>query len=172
MAHFRSSHLKGVALAVTLCSWNVCVADAGQSQAVSDTVLGGNTDLADGSIALEEGRIEDGIRLTLEGLRYATDSRETGAAHSNLCGGYAMLREWALALPQCDAAIELEPTNWEPLNNRAAVYAGLGRYDLALLDLHAGLALDPKSPTLQKSLAVVEHNQKVLNERRSSYLHT
>jgi hypothetical protein len=48
----------------------------------------------------------------------------------------------------------------------------LGRYDLALLDLHAGLALDPKSPTLQKSLAVVEHNQKVLNERRSSYLHT
>jgi hypothetical protein len=98
MAHFRSSHLKGVALAVTLCSWNVCVADAGQSQAVSDTVLGGNTDLADGSIALEEGRIEDGIRLTLEGLRYATDSRETGAAHSNLCGGYAMLREWAPAM--------------------------------------------------------------------------
>jgi tetratricopeptide (TPR) repeat protein len=173
MAHSRSSHLKGVALAVTLCSWNVCVADTGQSQAVSGTVLGGgNTDLADGSIALEQGRIEDGIRLTLEGLKYATDSREAAAAHSNLCGGYAMLREWALALPQCDAAIELDPKNWEPFNNRAAVYAGQGRYDLALLDLHAGLALDPKSPTLQKSLAVVEHNQKVLNKRGSSYLHT
>ncbi len=45
------------------------------------------------------------------------------------------------------------------------MYAGQGKYDLALADLHAGLALDPKSPTLQKSLAVVEHNQRVLNKR-------
>ena len=172
MVYLRSSHLKGVSLAVTLCC-SVCVADTGQSQAVSGTVLGGgNTYLADGSLALEEGRIEDGIRLTLEGLKHATDSHDVAAAHSNLCGGYAILREWDLALPQCNTAIDLEPTNWQPLNNRAAVYAGQGRYDLALVDLHAGLALDPKSPTLQKSLAVVEHNQKVLNKRGSWYLHT
>jgi len=173
MAHFRSSHFKGIALAVALCPWSVCIADTGQSQAISGTVLGGgNTYLADGSLALQEGRIDEGIRLTLEGLKNPTDSREAAAAHSNLCGGYAMLRDWALALPQCNAAIDLDPTNWQPFNNRAAVYAGQGRYDLALVDLHAGLALEPRSPTLQKSLAVVEHNQKVLNKRGSSYLHT
>lgn len=173
MAQSHSSQFKGITLAVALCSWNVCVADTGQSQPVSGTVLGGgNTYLADGSLALQQGRIDEGIRLTLEGLKIATDSREAAAAHSNLCGGYAMLRDWALALLQCNTAIDLDPTNWQPFNNRAAVYAGQGRYDLALLDLHAGLALYPNSTTLQKSLAVVEHNQKVLNKRGSSYLHS
>jgi hypothetical protein len=38
--------------------------------------------------------------------------------------------------------------------------------------LRTGLALDPKSSTLLKSMAVVEHNQKVLNKRHPSYLHS
>jgi tetratricopeptide (TPR) repeat protein len=172
MSNLHCPLFKSAALAAALFWWHGCLADTGL-QAMSGTVLGGgNTYLADGSLALQEGRIEEGIRLTLEGLKNETDAREAAAARSNLCGGYAMLREWALALEQCNAAIELDPTNWQPFNNRAAAYAGLGQYDLALVDLHTGLTLDPRSSTLQKSLAVVEHNQKLLNKRNSSILHS
>jgi hypothetical protein len=38
--------------------------------------------------------------------------------------------------------------------------------------LRAGLELDPQSSTLHKSLAVVEHNQRVINKRSSSVLHS
>ena len=172
MTYLHSPFLKGAALAAAIFSWHSCLADITQ-QAVSGTVLGGgNTYLADGSLALQEGRIEEGIRLTLEGLKIETDAREAAAAHSNLCGGYALQRDWAAALEHCNAAIELDPTNWKPYNNRAAAHAGLGQYDLALVDLHTGLTLDPHSSTLQKSLAVVEHNQKLLNKRNSSILHS
>jgi tetratricopeptide (TPR) repeat protein len=173
MGPLYRSHLPSVTLAVAFCTCYPCFADDAQTQPISGTVLGGgNTYLADGSLALQEGRIEEGIRLTLQGLKDVADTRQEAAAHSNLCGGYAMLREWDLALPQCNAAIALDPANWQPLNNRAAIYAGQGQFDLALGDLRAGLLLDPKSSTLLRSMAVVEHNQKVLNKRRPSYMHS
>lgn len=172
MGSLYRSHLACATLVVTLCTGHPCLADDSQAQPTSGTVLGGgNTYLADGSLALQEGRIEEGIRLTLQGLKdLATNTREEAAAHSNLCGGYAMLRAWDLALPQCNAAITLDPGNWQALNNRAAIYAGRGQFDLALEDLRTGLVLDPNSSTLLKSIAVVEHNQKVLNKRHPSYM--
>jgi tetratricopeptide (TPR) repeat protein len=161
----------GCVAALALFSWNPRRADAGEPEAISGTVIGGgNTLLAEGSLALQTGRVADGIRLTEEGLKTAADAREAAAGHSNLCGGYALLREWTQALQHCDAAIELDPTNWQPLNNRAAVHAGQGRYDLALSDLRAGLELAPRSSVLQKSLAVVEHNQKIVTKRGSSLM--
>jgi tetratricopeptide (TPR) repeat protein len=174
MGTLYRSHLRSVTLLVALCTCHPCLADDSQAQPTNGTVLGGgNTYLADGSLALQEGRIEEGIRLTLRGLKdVVANTREEAAAHSNLCGGYALLREWDSALTQCNAAIALDPANWQALNNRAAIYAGQGRFDLALEDLRTGLALDPKSSTLLKSMAVVEHNQKVLNKRHPSYMHS
>jgi tetratricopeptide (TPR) repeat protein len=170
MTRLHSSCLGCVTLAVAL-SWQPCVADGVAPESMSGMVLGGgNALLAEGSLALQTGRITEGIRLTQEGLKDATTPREAAAGHSNLCGGYALLREWAQALEHCNAAIELDPTNWQPFNNRAAVHAGLGRYDLALGDLRAGLDLDPRSSVLLKSLAVVQHNQRVINKRDSSLM--
>jgi hypothetical protein len=162
MGRFQFSSFGCLALAVLL----PCGTVAAEPQAASGMVLGGgNSLLAEGSIALEAGRISDGIRLTQEGLKYAADSREAASGHSNLCAGYALLHE-------CNTAIELDGTNWQSFNNRAAAHAGLGQYDLALADVHSGLQLEPQSSTLRKSLAVVEHNQKVINKRSSSVLHS
>jgi tetratricopeptide (TPR) repeat protein len=158
---------------LVLVALRPCAAVAAEPQAASGMVLGGgNSLLAEGSIALEAGRITEGIRLTQEGLKDVTDSREAASGHSNLCAGYALLHEWTLALQECNTAIELDRTNWQSFNNRAAAHAGLGQYDLALADVHAGLQLDPQSSILHKSLAVVEHNQKVINKRSSSVLHS
>jgi len=173
MARLHISGLGCVTLAVALAIWLPCGALAAAPEAMSSMVLsGGNSLLAEGSIALQAGRISEGIRLTQEGLKDATDPREAASGHSNLCAGFALLREWAQALVQCNMAIELDRRNWQSFNNRAAVHAGLGQYDLALADVHSGLELDPHSSTLHKSLAVVEHNQRVINKRTPSVLHS
>jgi tetratricopeptide (TPR) repeat protein len=171
MARLYSSGLGSILLAVALASWQPCTAGAAEPDATSGTVLGGgNSLLAEGSTALQEGRIAEGIRLTLQGLKDTSDPREAAGGHSNLCAGYALLREWAQALEHCNAAIDLDHRNWQSFNNRAAVHSGLGQYDLALTDLRLGLELEPQSSILHKSLAVVEHNQKVINKRDHSIL--
>jgi tetratricopeptide (TPR) repeat protein len=148
---------------LALSLWQICSGGEAQSQATSGTILGaGNPMLAEGSLALQDGRVADGIRLTLAGLKDSSDPQETAAAHSNLCGGYALLREWADALIHCNTAIALDRTNWHSFNNRAAVFAGRGEYALALADLRSGLELAPRSSTLLRSLSAVEHNQKVM----------
>jgi tetratricopeptide (TPR) repeat protein len=162
-----------VTLTVALGLCLPCGAVAADAETASGLVLGGgNSLLAEGSVALQDGRIADGIHLTQAGLKDAADPHEAAIGHSNLCAGYALLHEWELALQECDTAITLDHTNWQSFNNRAAAHAGLGQYDLALADVRAGLALEPRSSTLLKSLAVVEHNQKVINKRSSSVLHS
>jgi tetratricopeptide (TPR) repeat protein len=173
MARLHISCLGCVTLAVELALWQACSAGAAQAQAASGTVLsGGNSLLAEGSIALQAGRIAEGIRLTQAGLKDETDPLEAAIGHSNLCAGYVLLREWTQALEHCNMAIELDRRNWQSFNNRAAVHAGLGEYDLALADVHAGLELEPQSSILQKSLAVVEHNQRVITKRTRAVLHS
>jgi hypothetical protein len=41
-----------------------------------------------------------------------------------------------------------------------------------LADLRTGLELVPQSTALHKSLAVVEHNQRVLNKRERALMHS
>jgi tetratricopeptide (TPR) repeat protein len=167
------SRLGWVLPIVALAAWQIGSGGEPLGGASSGTVLGsGNQSLAEGSLALEQGRVADGIRLTLAGMKDASDALETAAAHSNLCGGYALLHEWAEALEHCNAAIALDPTNWRPYNNRAAVFAGRGQYPLALADLRSGLELAPQSSTLLRSLSVVEHNQKVLTKHDGAPLRT
>ena len=141
-------------------------AAAGAEPAQSATVMGpSNAQLADGATALEQGRVEDGIRLTLEGLQVPSGKQDQAAGYSNLCAGYAMLQKWDEALQHCNAAIELDSNNWRSFNNRAAVYAGKGQYDKAVDDIRAGLRLAPNSRTLNESLRIIEENRRLLASR-------
>jgi tetratricopeptide (TPR) repeat protein len=136
--------------------------------AQSATTLGNdNESLAAGADALAAGRHEDGIRLTLAGLEHPNNPGDEAAARSNLCAGFAALRRWPEALPHCNRSLELDRRNWHGFNNRAAVFVGLGLYELAVADVNAGLALDPDSQTLRRSLEIVhEHRKAALRDRR------
>ena len=137
--------------------------------AQSATVMGPtNVQLAEGATALDAGRIEEGIRLTLDGLRQPAGAQDKAAGHSNLCAGYAMLKQWNEALPHCNSAVELNKYNWRAFNNRAAVHAGTGRYDLAVNDIRAGLELAPNSRTLLESLRIIEQNRRLMGARSRS----
>jgi tetratricopeptide (TPR) repeat protein len=147
----------------------VLVALCGPSHAIepsqSETVIGpSNALLAKGAEALLAGRFQEGIEKTLEGLRGPSSERDTAAGYSNLCAGYGSLKRWDEALPHCNRALELDPTNWRTYNNRAAVYTGKGLYDLALADLESGFAIAPESRTLRKSLRIVEEHKRAHRE--------
>lgn len=135
----------------------------------SQTVFGpSNPALSDGASALEAGRYEEGIRLTLQGLEAPASSQDRAAGHSNLCAGYAALKRWDDALVHCNAALELDRDNWRAYNNRAAVFVGKELYDLAVADVQAGLQLNPGSRTLRKSLQIVLDHKRLNAERRRS----
>ena len=141
---------------------------AAEDLSQSMTVIGApNQKLAAGSAALEAGRYEEGIRLSLAGLEDVASSRDQAAGHANVCAGYAALKRWQEALPHCNRSLDLDRGNWRAFNNRAAVYVGLKMFDLALSDVHAGLELAPESRTLHKSLEVVnEHRAAEKRDRR------
>ncbi len=134
---------------------------------VGSKTIVGNTNplLADGAAALEAGHIEEGVRLTLEGLKVAVTVQENAAGHSNACAGYVLLKQWAEALAQCNAALGLDKSNWRIYNNRAAIYVEKGLYDLAMHDLEAGLALAPGAPTLKESVRILQRNKRLLGRQ-------
>lgn len=134
----------------------------------SITVLGApNQRLASGSAALEAGRFEEGIRLSLAGLDDVASTHDQAAGHANVCAGYAALKRWNEALPHCNRSLELDRGNWRAFNNRAAVYVGLKLLDLAQTDVDAGLALAPDSRILRKTREVVkEHRAAEKRDRR------
>jgi tetratricopeptide (TPR) repeat protein len=150
---------------VVTAAWT-CLPARATDQAGSKTIIGqSNSLLADGAAALEAGRIKEGIQLTLEGLKMAVTARENAAGHSNACAGYVLLKQWPEALAQCNAALELDTSNWRAYNNRAAIYVEQGLYDLAMRDLEAGLALAPGAPTLLESVRILERNRSLLGRR-------
>ena len=75
--------------------------------------------------------------LTIEGLKFPAESRDKAAGYSNLCAGYAMLKQWDKALPHCNTALSIDQNNWRAFNNRAAIYVAKGQYDHAMADLRA-----------------------------------
>lgn len=122
--------------------------------------------LAEGSAALEHGRFEDGIRLTLAGLEQPASGQDQAAGHSNVCAGYAALKRWSEALEHCNKALELDRHNWRTYNNRAAVFVGLKRFDLAMTDVNSGLEIAPDSATLLKSREVVRQHDNAAKRDR------
>lgn len=131
----------------------------------SRTVIGANPLLSDGASALEAGRAEEGLRLTLAGLTEPASPHELAAGHANACAALAMLQQWQAALEHCNQSIEIDGSNWRAYNNRAAVYVAKGLYDLAIHDIETGLALAPHSATLQESMRVARHNKRITEAR-------
>jgi tetratricopeptide (TPR) repeat protein len=159
-------HVRLFALGLLVTGAWTCTPVRSADQAGSKTVIGQpNSLLADGAAALEAGRIEEGVRLTLEGLKVAVSPRENAAGHSNACAGYVLLKQWAEALAQCNAALELDTSNWRTYNNRAAIYVEKGLYDLAMRDLEAGLALAPGAPTLHESVRILQRNKHLVGRQ-------
>jgi tetratricopeptide (TPR) repeat protein len=125
-----------------------------------------NVLLSQGSDALQMGRYEQGVRLTLAGLEQPNTNQDAAAGHSNACAGLAALKRWEEALEHCNRALELDRGNWRTFNNRAAVFVGLKKLDLAMTDVNAGLELAPNSATLLKSKEVVIQHRNAANRER------
>ncbi len=94
-----------------------------------------NAKLQDGANALDAGKAEKGIELTLEGLQQARGPTERKTALSNLCAGYLMLQELDKALYYCNEALAINDRNWRIYNNRALIYVLQNRFAEAEADL-------------------------------------
>jgi tetratricopeptide (TPR) repeat protein len=119
------------------------------------TVIGPrNLPLHDGAQALLAGRDEEGVRLTLEGLKVAYGRREEEAALSNLCAGYIKLAKYNDALKYCDILLLRNDKNWRGYNNRAVVYIMTRQWDKAHADLVKGEELNPGASTMKVARAM------------------
>ena len=119
------------------------------------TVIGPrNVPLAEGAKALIADDAEDGVRLTLEGLKIAHGRREEEAALSNLCAGYIKLGKYSEALKYCNILLTRNDKNWRGYNNRAVVYIMTKQYEKADEDLLRAEELNPGVRTLKVARAM------------------
>jgi tetratricopeptide (TPR) repeat protein len=164
----RVALITAVVAAASVASGSVFATDT-TPQAQSATIVGpSNPQLSEGATALDAGNVEEGIRLTLEGLKFPTQPRDRAAGYSNLCAGYAILKQWDEALQHCNTALSIDQNNWRAFNNRAAIFVAKGQYDRALEDLRAGLEISPNSRTLLESLRITQQNKRLYGTRSRS----
>lgn len=110
------------------------------------TVIGpSNPDLHNGAQALLAGDAEEGVRLTLLGLRHASNTRERITGMSNLCAGYVMLEQLDTALSYCGQVLAQNDRHWRAYNNRALAHLQMERYIDAEQDLQKAESLAPNS---------------------------
>jgi tetratricopeptide (TPR) repeat protein len=113
-----------------------------------------NPPLYDGAQALLAGNNEDGVRLTLEGLRIAQGKREVESALSNLCAGYIRLRQLDTAMQYCETLLEKNDNHWRGYNNRAVIYLELKEYEKADQDLKRAEEINPGAPTVKVARSI------------------
>ncbi|MCH9694712.1 MAG: tetratricopeptide repeat protein [Gammaproteobacteria bacterium] len=117
----------------------------------SKTVLGPtNVFLYDGANALQAGHGEEGVRLTLKGLKLAHGQREEKMGHANLCAGFVLMRQAQSALEHCNWVLERDPFHWRTYNNRAIAYLQLERFEESEADVKRGQELNPRSENLKE----------------------
>jgi Flp pilus assembly protein TadD len=116
-----------------------------------------NAKLQDGAGALRAGDAEDGIELTLAGLREARTPQERRTGLTNLCAGYLMLEELDEALRYCNDALALNDRNWRIYNNRALIYVLQRRFDEAEADLAKCEELHPRSSATRRVRQMLLH---------------
>lgn len=126
----------------------------------STTVIGVNEDLADGATALQMGDFEEGIRLTIAGLKVETSPRDRASGLSNLCAGYTAAKQYAEAIDSCSQSLRIDAENWQAYNNRALAYLGQGEIEAAKRDLAEGLRLNPDSSKLLQVAEWIEARQR------------
>src|SRR5262245_50029089 len=114
---------KAVLFAALLLASASAVAQSNQNDPVSATVIGNGNPLFNEAVeALRTKQYEQGVELTLQGLKYENAPRAIAAALSNLCAGYAGLKQYALALRSCNESMAIDDHNWRVWNNRAAAH--------------------------------------------------
>lgn len=113
-----------------------------------------NPPLYDGAQALLAGKDEEGVRLTLEGLKLAQGAREEEAALSNLCAGYIRLRQLDTAMRYCDMLLARNQNHWRGYNNRAVIYLEMKEYEKADQDLKRAESLNPEARTVKVARAI------------------
>jgi len=131
----------------------------------SAVVLGQSSMLADGSLALLHRQWEKGIQLTLMGLEEPASDQDRAAGHANICAGYIALKHFERALEHCDRSLAITQTNWRAWQNRAAANLALGRIEASMRDLERGLAINPKAPALQETLAMAREREKLQRQQ-------
>ena len=122
---------------------------ASHADDTANTVIGVNPRLSEGAYALEFGNYDEGIRLTLEGLRSSVRPSDRVGALSNLCAGYVGLQEYDSALRYCNRALRIDEKNWHAYNNRSLAYLGLG--NTAALNHSAWTVLTATQGTLVRT---------------------
>lgn len=157
-------------LAIGSLAWAAAFADQDPG---SKTVLGpSNIYLYDGANALKAGDADEGVRLTLQGLKTAANQREEKIGHANLCAGFLLLSQYETALQHCNWVIERDANHWRTYNNRAIVYLRLQRFEDSEADIIKGQRLNPRSENLKEVkgmyLDKVEpvHEQITIDDRR------
>lgn len=112
------------------------------------TIVGVNSNLAEGADALERREYREGIRRTEDGLRGALKRKDRVGAFSNLCAGHVGAGEYDEALRYCNRSLRLDADNWHAYNNRSLAYLYLGDLESAQRDVSTGLELNPDGKTL------------------------
>ena len=140
---------------------------ASHAEDTGTTIIGVNPNLSEGAYALEFGNYEEGIRLTLEGLRSSVRPSDRIGALSNLCAGYVGVRDYESALRYCNRALRIDEKNWHAYNNRSLAYLGLGDVKAAQRDLETGLSLNPSSKTLVEVGRLIEIERQAMAKETS-----
>jgi tetratricopeptide (TPR) repeat protein len=152
--------MKGFCRPAALAALAMALVGVLQTAAAADspnaTVVGTEPLLSDGARALQFREYEQGVRLTLEGLKLSVSRRERAAGLNNLCAGYAGLQRYDEALAACNEALTLNIARWRVFNNRALALLGKKQVAAARRDVEAGLAINPDSRSLKKVLKLVE----------------
>ena len=139
---------------VTFLLWAMlCTVQPGLAQnSRSQSVFGADPNLSDGAVALRLGDYEEGIRLTLAGLRSpagkAHSARTRSSAHNNLCAGYVLAGKFREALERCDEALRLKKNNWQAYSNRAVLHVLTGRMKRAAEDIEQAKRINPDARRL------------------------
>ena len=113
-----------------------------------------NPDLYQGARALQAGRHEEGIKLTLRGLESAGSRKEEEVALSNLCAGYTNMGDYESALKYCDILLQRNDKLWRPYNSKALIYINTKQYDKAEQALIKGEALNPGAQSMKIARAL------------------
>lgn len=118
----------------------------------AQSVFGADPNLSEGAMALRLGDYDEGIRLTLAGLRSPTGRAHSvktrSAAHSNLCAGYLMASQLQNAREHCNEALRIMRNNWRAYSNRAVLFVLTGQLKRAAEDLERGKRINPGSRRL------------------------
>ena len=117
-------------------------------------------EIAEGGRLINEGKIEEGMKLIRRVLDHDLPSDARAFAYTNLCGGYLELNKYTKAIRTCRRAIKRNSRIWQALSNRGVARFELGRFDGAVEDFRRAIKLDPENEALKKNLALAEQGQR------------